>query len=103
MAKELVERELGEIRGCLKAIDDGILTLRNENADIFTRLRTVESKQAVLEENIKTVEKNFNKAQEEAEREKDRELSRTNNKIALVAIVLTITEIVIGAVVIFIK
>lgn len=103
MAKELVERELGEIRGCLKAIDDGILILRNENADIFTRLRTVESKQAVLEENIKTVEKNFNKAQEEAEREKDRELSRTNNKIALVAIVLTITEIVIGAVVIFIK
>jgi uncharacterized protein YlxW (UPF0749 family) len=103
VAKELVERELGEIRGCLKAIDDGILILRNENADIFTRLRTVESKQAVLEENIKTVEKNFNKAQEEAEREKDRELSRTNNKIALVAIVLTITEIVIGAVVIFIK
>jgi septal ring factor EnvC (AmiA/AmiB activator) len=103
VAKELVERELGEIRGCLKAIDDGILTLRNENADIFTRLRNVESKQAVLEEKIKTIEANIIEKQEEAEREKDREVSRTNNKIALVAIVLTIIELVIGAVITFIK
>jgi len=103
VAKELVERELGEIRGCLKAIDDGLQNIRNENLDIFTRLRNVESKQAVLEEKIKTIEANFNESQEEAEREKDREVSRTNNKIALAAIVLTIIELVIGAVITFIK
>jgi SUMO ligase MMS21 Smc5/6 complex component len=103
MAKENIERELGEIRGCLKAIDDGIQTLRDESTDVFTRLRTVESKQAVVEENIRTVENNFNKAQEETEREKDREISRTNNKITLVAIVLTIIEIAIGAGIAFIK
>jgi chromosome segregation ATPase len=103
VAKELVERELGEIRGCLKAIDDGLQNIRNENLDIFTRLRNVESKQAVLEEKIKTIEANIIEKQEEAEREKDREVSRTNNKIALVAIVLTIIELVIGAVITFIK
>lgn len=103
MAKELVERELGEIKGCLKGIDTGLENLKSENADIFERLRTVERDHSILKQRVHGLEGNFKKFQEDQEREKDRELSRTNLKIAAVGIVLTIVELIIGGIVTLMK
>ena len=91
-----IERELGEIRGCLDGLKGGIENFRHNEENIFERLGNLEKENAANKQRMRNLEDNFKKAEDERRREKDLELQRTNIKIAVASVIVAVVGILVG-------
>jgi predicted nucleotidyltransferase len=93
MAKDEIERDIGEMRACVSNIKLMLQTSHENETNIFARLGSLEQNRATIQQQVVGIDKRIDQICEEREKEKDRELTRMNNKIALWALLITILNI----------
>ena len=93
MAKDEIERTIGEIRAYVSNIKLMLQTSHENEINIFERLSKLERNHATVQQQVVGIDRRLDQICEEKEKEKDRELTRTNNKIALWALLITIINI----------
>jgi chromosome segregation ATPase len=96
--KEDIAGDIGQIKGCIESIKKNQDRVTLEMSGIYDRLSALEKAGATREQRIADMEKRFDQQREDAEREKDREISRANVKLAIVAIVVTVISTTISTV-----
>ena len=99
MAKEDLAGDIGQIKGCIESIKRGQDKVSIELGSIYDRISDLERGAAKREQIIVDLEKRLDMQREDVEREKDREISRTNVKLAIVAIVVTVVSTVLSSVI----
>ena len=90
-----IQSELGAIKEKIIAIKEIAAGLADDRSALFERANRNENNITALREAVKSLRGRLNTICAELQREKDRDIARTNNKIALVAVALTIAEIFI--------
>jgi hypothetical protein len=85
VAKESIDREIGEIKGCLSVIRENVEKFSNDSGEVFKRLNAVELAIAKTENWIENYEK-----------QKDDNKDNVNTKLAIWGLVIAAMSMLIA-------
>ena len=102
MAKDEIERDIGEMRACVSNIKLMLQTSHENEINIFERLGKIEQNLATVQSQIIGIDKRIDDICAERDKEKDRELSRNNNKLVLWGIIVSVVSIAVSAILVII-